>query len=114
MSWEYINGTHEVRRNEAFEWWQLPPGERSFTATCYEGGLPHLPVRAPREWREIHSMGNVRAASGSLSCCGTAASLQCSQCRRCTAHSTKPPQDTELRRRRLSWVHRRGGIVGVD
>jgi hypothetical protein len=49
VSWEYINGVHEVRRNDAFEWWQLPPGERSFTATAYQGAaaagnaltLPH-------------------------------------------------------------------------
>jgi hypothetical protein len=54
VSWEYINGTFEVRRNEAFEWWKLPPGERSFTATSYEGVPP-----APYERREVdgNSMG---------------------------------------------------------
>ena len=49
VSWEYINGYHEVRRNEAFEWWKLPPGERSFTATSYEGAPPPLPRHAPRK-----------------------------------------------------------------
>jgi hypothetical protein len=42
VRWEYVNAPHSTPYDAlAFEWWKLPPGERSFTATTYEGAL-HL------------------------------------------------------------------------
>eukprot|EP00976_Prorocentrum_cordatum_P073452 1181102-Prorocentrum_minimum.AAC.2 len=38
VSWEYINAPFAMPHDplKACEWWKLPPGERSFTATAYE------------------------------------------------------------------------------
>mmetsp|Transcript_30142 Transcript_30142/g.57887 ORF Transcript_30142/g.57887 Transcript_30142/m.57887 type:complete len:303 (-) Transcript_30142:159-1067(-) len=37
ISWEYINGAILALPPDQYEWWTLPPGERSFTAKTYEG-----------------------------------------------------------------------------
>jgi len=52
VSWEYVNAPHSTPYDAlAFEWWKLPPGERSFTATTYEGADVSL-AHIERIWRE--------------------------------------------------------------
>ena len=43
VSWEYCNGAHLVQQPDQYEWWKLPPGERSFTAKQYEGTFQYIP-----------------------------------------------------------------------